>query len=158
LSECEQYVLREIPLRLREILVAEFDRDFQIIAHSLKQRAIESTSAIVASLFQEFRNLHLQDNVPTTSSGPSTLQGHAGPSLTQAQPSWFDSLESSRIFPDLTEIDFDFAFAADGNLPPFEDVQLEDIPRPLSENCALRQSDSGYESNNPERPNEKVAN
>ncbi|KAI3326160.1 hypothetical protein HD806DRAFT_438400 [Xylariaceae sp. AK1471] len=156
LSECEQYVLREIPLRLREILVAEFDRDFQIIEQSLKRRAIESTSAIIASLFQEFRNLYQQDTIPITSSGPSTLQGHAGPSSTQALPSWFDSLESNRIFLDPAEFDFDFAFAADGSLPLFDDVQLEDIPRPSPESCALKQSDSGYESNNPERPNEKV--
>jgi hypothetical protein len=61
-------------------------------------------------------------------------------------------LESSRVFLD-PEFNFDFDFPTYGSMSLFEDVQLEDIPQPPPESCALKQSDSGYESNNMERPN-----
>ncbi|KAI0446990.1 hypothetical protein F4803DRAFT_426709 [Xylaria telfairii] len=154
LTECEEYVLREIPLRLREILVPEFDRDFQIIEQSLQSRAIESTRTIVASLFQEFRNLHQQGTTTIATPMPGGSQDHAGSSLSQSQPSWPDPIESSSIFQNLSGFDFDFIFAGDGGLSVFGDVQLQDIPEAPTdpENCALKQSDSGYESNNADAP------
>ncbi|KAI0454375.1 hypothetical protein F5B21DRAFT_504475 [Xylaria acuta] len=161
LTECEEYILREIPLRLREILVPEFDRDFQIIEQSLQRRAIESTRTIVASLFQEFRKLHQRGTIPTIApmSSGSQDHAHAGPSSSQTRHRWFDSIESSGIALDQTVVDFDFdcAFAAGGSWPIFGDVQLQDIlaaPTDLG-NSALKPPDSGYESNNVERPNEQ---
>ncbi|KAI1750832.1 hypothetical protein F4782DRAFT_532116 [Xylaria castorea] len=159
LTECQEYVLREIPLRLRETLAPEFDRDFQIIEQSLQRRAIESTRTIVATLFEEFRKLHQQGAVTTMVPMLRGSQDHADPSSSQAQPSWLDSMESSRMFLDQTEFDFDFAFA-DGSQSLFGDVQLQDIPEAPTdpENPALKQSDSGYESNIVERPNEQGLN
>ncbi|KAI0864349.1 hypothetical protein F4860DRAFT_511208 [Xylaria cubensis] len=157
LTECQEYILREIPLRLREILVPEFDRDFQIIEQSLQRRAIESTRTIVASLFEEFRKLHQQGTAPTMAPRPNESQDNAGPSSTQAQPFWLDPMEFSSIFSDQQDIEFNFALAPDGNLSLFDDVQLQDIPEAPTEpeNSAQKKSDSGYESNNVERPDEQ---
>ncbi|KAI1353483.1 hypothetical protein F5Y01DRAFT_53989 [Xylaria sp. FL0043] len=155
LTECEEFVLREIPLRLRKILTPEFDRDFQILEQSLKARAIEHTKTIIAGLFQEFRKLHQHGTVPTTTSESSEPQGHI--SLSQAQSSWFDAPENSMNFLDVADLDIDFSFANEG-LSLFGPVQLQDIdgtPR-SRESSAQKRSDSGYESNNPERPNEHV--
>ncbi|KAI1284140.1 hypothetical protein F5Y07DRAFT_385663 [Xylaria sp. FL0933] len=155
LTECEEFVLREIPLRLRKILTPEFDRDFQILEQSLKARAIEHTKTIIAGLFQEFRKLHQHGTVPTTTSEPSEPQGHI--SLSQAQSSWFDAPENSMNFFDIADLDIDYSFA-DESLSLFGPVQLQDIdgtPRDR-ESSAQKRSDSGYESNNPERPNEHV--
>ncbi|KAI0813413.1 hypothetical protein GGR55DRAFT_677054 [Xylaria sp. FL0064] len=155
LTECEEFVLREIPLRLRKILTPEFDRDFQILEQSLKARAIEHTKTIIAGLFQEFRKLHQHGTVPTTTSVSGESQGHIG--LSQAQSSWFDAPENSMNFLDVADLDIDFSFANEG-LSLFGPVQLQDIdgaPRDR-ESSAQKHSDSGYESNNPERPNEHV--
>ncbi|KAI0431691.1 hypothetical protein F5Y09DRAFT_340390 [Xylaria sp. FL1042] len=160
LTECEEFVLREIPLRLRQILTPEFDRDFQILEQSLKARAIEHTKTIIAGLFQEFRKLHHHGAVSTTlTPEPSESQSHTGPSsLSQAQqPSWFDSPENNMDFLDAADLDIDFSFA-DESLSPFRPIQLQDIDGAQrdKESCARKHSDSGYESNNPERPIELV--
>jgi hypothetical protein len=147
-----------MPLRLREILVPEFDRDLQIMEKSLQQRAVESTKAIVATLFQEFRKRQQQDAPPTTTQEPTGSQDDAGPSSSAAQPSWPDSIESYRIMFDPTEFSLDFLLGTDGGPSLFQDVQLEDIPEAPTDpdNCALKQSDSGYASNNQEPPDEEA--
>ncbi|TRX95876.1 hypothetical protein FHL15_003430 [Xylaria flabelliformis] len=157
LTECQEYVLREIPLRLREILVPEFDRDFQIIEQSLQRRAIESTRTIVASLFEEFRKLHQHGSAPAIVSRPNESQDNAGPSSTQTQPFCLDPMEFSSIFSDQQDIEFNYTLDPDGNLSLFDDVQLQDIPQAPtgSKNSAQKKSDSGYESNNKERPDEQ---
>ncbi|KAI0549916.1 hypothetical protein F4679DRAFT_584149 [Xylaria curta] len=160
LTECQEYVLREIPLRLREILALEFDRDFQIIEQSLQKRAIESTRTIIANLFEEFRKLHQQGPTPAMAPKSNESQDNAGPSSTQVQPFGLDLTEFSSIFSDQGDIDFNFALAPDGNLALFGDVQLQDIPEAPTEleNCVQKKSDSGYESNNVEQPDEQCTN
>ncbi|KAI0206765.1 hypothetical protein F4808DRAFT_454683 [Astrocystis sublimbata] len=151
LTECEEYILREIPLRLREILVPEFERDLQIVEQSLQRRTIELTRATLASLFQEFRNMHLQSSVSTMTPSSSEAQDQAGPSSSHAQSPWFEPGEN-RSFLDFSMFDFD-PIPPDGSLSLFDDVQLEDIPQAPtgSGNSAFKQSDSGYDSNNIER-------
>ncbi|KAJ8129302.1 hypothetical protein O1611_g4333 [Lasiodiplodia mahajangana] len=156
LTRCEEYVLRGLALQLREILVREFERDLQIIEQSLQQRAVESARAIVASLFQEFRTLQQQDRAPGTISGHGESQGHAGSSSSEAQPSRPDPMESHNIIFDAPEFDLDFLLGTDGSLSLFQGVLLEDIPQAPTDsgNNALKQSDSGYGSNNQEQPDE----
>ncbi|KAI1130130.1 hypothetical protein F5Y10DRAFT_290149 [Nemania abortiva] len=133
LTQCEEYVLR-----------------------GLQQQAVESARAIVANLFQEFRTLQQQDMAPATTSVHGESQGHAGPSSSEAHTSRPDPMENNRAIFDLPEFDLDFLLGADGSLSLFQDVLREDIPEAPTdpENCALKQSDSGYGSNNQERPDE----
>ncbi|KAI0110832.1 hypothetical protein GGR51DRAFT_557833 [Nemania sp. FL0031] len=158
LTKCEEYVLCGLALQLREILTQEFERDWQIIGQSLQQQAVESAKTIVANLFQEFRTLQQQDRAPTTMSGPSESQSHAGPSSSDVHPSQPGLMGSHNIIFDAPEFDLDFLLGADGSLSLFQGVLLEDIPRALTdpENSALKQSDSGYGSNNQERPDEQA--
>ncbi|KAK5629133.1 hypothetical protein RRF57_004848 [Xylaria bambusicola] len=152
LTECEQYVLREIPLRLQQILTAEFDRDFQIVKQSLRTQAIEHTRTLVASLFQEFRDLRQQDTVPAAA---QASQGHVDPTLSRAQSEYFSSIG---IFDDV-ELNWDF-FSNDGSMAVFEDVQLQDVEAASvhGEDHAQKHSDSGYTSNNQERPDKQAMN
>ncbi|KAI0875669.1 hypothetical protein GGS24DRAFT_499620 [Hypoxylon argillaceum] len=158
LAECEEYFLRELPLRLREILVPEFDRDLQIIEQSLQKRAIESTKTILATLFQEFRKLQQHDTPPTMTQEPSGSQDHAGPSSSGAELSCLDAIDSHRMIFDSTEFNLDFLLGTDSGLSPFQDVQLEDIPEAPTDpdNCTLKKSDSGYGSNNQEQPDQEA--
>ncbi|KAI1737003.1 hypothetical protein F4680DRAFT_236392 [Xylaria scruposa] len=160
LTECEEYILREIPLRLREILVPEFDRNFQIIEQSLQRRAIESANTIIASLFEEFRKLHQQGTATTTTQRSSESLNHAGPSSMQAQSLWLDPMEFRSIFSDQQDTEFNSAHAPDGNSFLFDGVQLQDIPEAPTElgNCVRKKSDSGYESNNVEQRDEQGTN
>ncbi|KAI0471278.1 hypothetical protein F4859DRAFT_515499 [Xylaria cf. heliscus] len=154
-----EYILREIPLRLGEILAAEFDRDIKIVERSLEMRATESTRTIVAGLLEEFRELHEEGTVPNVTPMLSTSQGHVGPRWPQDKFAWFGPTESSTIFPSL--IDFDFlALAVDGGVSIFGDVQLQDTRQALTDpdNYTLKQSDSGYGSNSIEQPNNQGMN
>ncbi|KAI0528117.1 hypothetical protein F5B22DRAFT_21662 [Xylaria bambusicola] len=153
LTECEEYVLREMPLRLQQILTPEFDRDFQIVEQSTRIRAIEHARVIIASLFQEFRRLRQQDAGPTTAPEPRGSEGEAGARLSQAQSSYFSSIG---VFDDI-ELDF---FFDDGSMAVFEDVQLRDVEAASAhdEDDALKPSDSGYVSNNQERMDKQSIN
>ncbi|KAI8629959.1 hypothetical protein F5Y19DRAFT_65602 [Xylariaceae sp. FL1651] len=150
LTECEEFMLREVPIRLREFLTPELDRDFHIIEQSLQRRAVEYTGTILATLFQEFRKRHQRDITLAATSGLNTSQGPAGPSSTQSQIPWLDSQDNDPTFDNLADFDFNFHHSTPGTLPPFEDVQLEDIL------FARKESDSGYESFNVEQPNENI--
>ncbi|KAM7189588.1 hypothetical protein V8F33_009956 [Rhypophila sp. PSN 637] len=55
LSECEEYIVKEVPLRLRQILGPELDRDLSIVEEGLKRKAIDSLKTLLVEAFREFR-------------------------------------------------------------------------------------------------------
>ncbi|KAF2965359.1 hypothetical protein GQX73_g8238 [Xylaria multiplex] len=136
LNECEAYLLREIQPRLRKILDSNFDREFQSIEESIKNRATESTKTLIASLFREFRDLHQQGAAPTTISEPSGSQSDASPSPSRDQFSQTDSLECM-----IHQVDQSLFFPEFGDTLGIQTGQ---------DSHAQGRSDSGYESNNQE--------
>ncbi|KAI0974137.1 hypothetical protein F4678DRAFT_424730 [Xylaria arbuscula] len=157
LTECEEFVLREIPLRLRKILTLEFDRDFGIIEQSLKVRAIEHTKTLIASLFQEFRNLRQKDVTPAMTLRPGESQDPPGPSLSQAQSSWFNFPETYLSFLDAADLNVDFSFL-DESVSFSEDVHNKNSHRSPRDqgDCVQEFADSGYVLVNPQRTNEQA--
>ncbi|KAI1302012.1 hypothetical protein F5Y03DRAFT_215068 [Xylaria venustula] len=155
LTECEEFVLREIPLRLRKLLTLEFDRDFEIIEQSLRVRAIEHTKTLIASLFQEFRNLRQQDAAPAMTLQPGD---HPGPSLSQAQSSWFNSPENCLSFLDAADLNVDFSFL-DETVSFSEEFHAQNSHRsPRDQGDSVQElAGSGYVLVNLQRAKEQAA-
>ncbi|KAM7214484.1 hypothetical protein V8F06_010118 [Rhypophila decipiens] len=75
LSECEEYILKEVPLRLRHILAPEFDREWNIVEEGLKRKAIDSLKTVLVDVFREFRQLkQTTDTDHRTSSSASSAR------------------------------------------------------------------------------------
>lgn len=159
LTECEEYILREIPQRLQAILMPEFDRDLQIVEQSLRTRAIESTRIIIANLFQEYRNQHPHGTAPNTAPGAnSSQQSHTDSISPQPQLSSQFSLDPNGF---ALNFDVDMVdFMEFGTSAPFENVQRGEIPEaPIDPaNSAPKWSESGYGSMNPGPPGDQIIN
>ncbi|KAI0012559.1 hypothetical protein F4779DRAFT_625873 [Xylariaceae sp. FL0662B] len=164
LTECEEYVLREVPPRLRQILRPELDRDLNIIEESLKIRAINCVKTLLTETFREFRQVHQQRMTPEVNNESTSLAGDAGPS--SMQPPAAIGLEDYDL--DHPEQDsfagfdagldfFDMSALANLEASLAEGVLMEDILQPSIENTEQKQSDSGYESNIVERPSRDLS-
>ncbi|KAI1653889.1 hypothetical protein F4813DRAFT_393268 [Daldinia decipiens] len=64
LAECEDYILREIPLRLQQRLRPELDRDFNTIEESLKRTATYCVRGLLVDAFREFRQIQQCKTIP----------------------------------------------------------------------------------------------
>ncbi|KAI1085070.1 hypothetical protein F5B20DRAFT_520893 [Whalleya microplaca] len=170
LTECEEYILREVPPRLRQILRPELDRDLNIIEESLKIRAIDCVKTLLEDTFREFRQVHQQKTIPETKPESVSLAEEAGPSSSSGpsstQPLAATILQGYDIgsFEQNTFLGFDsgldfFDPSALANLEASlgEGVHMEEILQPTNECREQRRSDSGYDSNIADRPSQDLS-
>ncbi|KAK1759753.1 hypothetical protein QBC47DRAFT_372993 [Echria macrotheca] len=66
LNECEEYVLRVVPPRLRQALGRELEADLIVVEESLRRKAAPCVKTLIADAFREFRQ-SLTANNPTDS-------------------------------------------------------------------------------------------
>ncbi|KAI0853020.1 hypothetical protein F5Y00DRAFT_257675 [Daldinia vernicosa] len=66
LAACEEYILREIPLRLQQRLRPELDRDFNTVEESLKRTATYCVRGLLVDAFREFRQIQQCKMIPRT--------------------------------------------------------------------------------------------
>ncbi|CCT70488.1 uncharacterized protein FFUJ_06466 [Fusarium fujikuroi IMI 58289] len=159
LAQCEQYMLREVPQRLRQALGRELDRDLTIVEDNLRRRAGDCVRTLIEEVFQELRQirrlsspdprLEANNDISALAEGPRLLISEL-PSGEDANPhfegqgeAWptnfdLDFFDPSSIFEEL-QLSFD-----NGGL-------IEDLLRPGEDgaNESMKQSDSGYVSNSP---------
>ncbi|KAF5534680.1 Nicotinate-nucleotide diphosphorylase [Fusarium mexicanum] len=161
LAQCERYMLREVPQRLRQALGRELDRDLTIVEENLRRRAGDWVKTLLEEAFQELRQIrHLgspsqrpeaSNEIPEPSAG-GQLSIPEVPSVEGASlhfeedgEMWldsfdFDSFDPSAILGEL-QSSFDNGGLIEGLLRMGEDGAGE----------ATKQSDSGYASNSPEQ-------
>ncbi|KAF5722440.1 Nicotinate-nucleotide diphosphorylase [Fusarium mundagurra] len=159
LAQCEQYMLREVPQRLRQALGRELDRDMTIVEENLRRRAGDWVKTLLEEAFQELRQIRrlgspAQQPEPSNHI-PALAEGHqlpiSGlPSVEVANlhfegegESWldtfdFDSFDPSVILGELQSA-FDNGGLIEGLLKSGEDGAGK----------ATKQSDAGYVSNSP---------
>ncbi|OTA93975.1 hypothetical protein M434DRAFT_282610 [Hypoxylon sp. CO27-5] len=154
LTECEEYILRELPPRLRQSLRPEFDREFHIIEESLKLKAIDHVKMLLKEAFHEFRQVQQRRTTSDVTFGASRLEEEAGSSSTQALP--MSALQDNQpSFPGQASfLDYDFSLgfidpSALANLEASlsEGAWMEEIIPQPADFVERKQSDSGYESN-----------
>lgn len=160
LAQCEQFMLREVPQRLRQALGRELDRDLTIVEENLRRRASDWFKTLLEEAFQELRQIrHLgspaqrpepSDDI-TAPAEVDQLPISELPSVEGANlhfegegETWldsfdFDSFDPSSLLGEL-QSSFDNGRLIEDLLKPGEDVTGE----------ATKQSDSGYVSNSPE--------
>ncbi|KAK0639560.1 hypothetical protein B0T16DRAFT_245725 [Cercophora newfieldiana] len=152
LNECEQYLLREVPPRLRRALSRELEADLSVVEESLRRKATACVKTLIADVFRELR-----DSAPGTPAGPSlgqepqTQQGkQQGAGATQQQNAYsdfdFSFLDAFTVLGD-EELRYDQGGLLDHLLlPPQEGAQ-----RPEDQMGGDKKlSDSGYGSNSPD--------
>ncbi|RBA15373.1 hypothetical protein FPRO05_12447 [Fusarium proliferatum] len=159
LAQCEQYMLREVPQRLRQALGRELDRDLTIVEDNLRRRAGDYVRTLIEEVFQELRQirclsspaprLEANNDIPAPAEGPQLIMSEL-PSGEGANP-YFEG--QGEAWP----INFDLDFFAPSSI--LEELQfpfnngglIEDLLRPGDDGTgeATKQSDSGYVSNSP---------
>ncbi|KAM0341666.1 hypothetical protein ACHAPU_009912 [Fusarium lateritium] len=149
LAQCEDYMVKEVPQRLRQALGRELDRDLTIVEESLRRKAGDWVKTLLEEAFREIR----QNQGP---SQPLGMNGETGlvierPNL-QAGSSESSNLLETEGWPDLNLDSFDpFQFLGETEFAFDNGGLLEDLLRPEdSENGkTTKVSDSGYSSFNP---------
>ncbi|PNP79421.1 hypothetical protein FNYG_07256 [Fusarium nygamai] len=159
LAQCEQYMLREVPQRLRQALGRELDRDLTIVEENLRRRAGDWVKTLLEQAFQELRQIRrlgspaqrpeADNDIPAPAEGPqlpiSELPSVEGANLhlEEEGEAWLDNLDLDSFDPSsiLGELQSSFG---NGGL-------IEDLLRPGVDDAgeATKQSDSGYVSNSP---------
>lgn len=170
LIECEEYVLREVPPRLRQILGPELDRDLNIVEERLKRKAIDCVRGLLEEAFHEFRQMNQKSQTQTSNTSGQVGSSHAPsssdhPALPEAQETdgqpegGFGEVELSTFsfsMEGMTDFDFNNLFGGSTFLtnPEFslgEGPIIENLLEPSAEEGEKKLSDSGYESNSPEQ-------
>ncbi|KAG5802020.1 hypothetical protein H9Q74_010543 [Fusarium xylarioides] len=160
LAQCEQYMLREVPQRLRQALGRELDRDRTTVEENLRRRAGDWVKTLLEEAFQELRQIrHLggpaqrlepSNDITAPAEGGelpiSELPSVDGANLhfEEEGQTWldtfdFDSFDPSSLFGELQS-----SFNNGGLIENL--LRSEDD----SADGATKQSDSGYVSNSPE--------
>ncbi|KAG4258035.1 hypothetical protein FPRO03_02990 [Fusarium proliferatum] len=156
MAQCEQYMLREVPQRLRQVLGRELDRDLTIVEENLRRRAGDCVRTLIEEAFQELRRLgspgqgpEANHDIPALAEGPQLLVSEL-PSGEDANPHFEGQGET-------WPINFDLDFFDPSSI--LEELQfsfdngglIEDLLRPGEDGAgeATKQSDSGYVSNSP---------
>ncbi|KAF5581794.1 Nicotinate-nucleotide diphosphorylase [Fusarium pseudocircinatum] len=160
LAQCEQYMLREVPQRLRQALGRELDRDMTIVEENLRRRAGDWVKTLLEEAFQELRQIRRlgsptqqpepSNDIPAPAEGgqPSISELHSieGANLCfdGEGETWLDTFDFDTFHPSsiLEELQSPFG---NGGL-------IEGLLRPGEADAgeASKQSDSGYVSNSPE--------
>ncbi|GAB1316411.1 hypothetical protein MFIFM68171_06621 [Madurella fahalii] len=142
LRECEEFLLREVPLRLRQALCLEAERNFSIVEETLRREASSCVSTLISQVFQEFRSQS------STAAQPRQATAVEPGVQTNSATGEEDALG---------ELDFGLF-----NMDPFAligneeyrydgDALLENLMQPTDETeSGKKLSDSGYESGTPE--------
>ncbi|KAK4212716.1 hypothetical protein QBC37DRAFT_465181 [Rhypophila decipiens] len=86
LSACEEYIVKEVPLRLRHILAPELDRDLNIVEEGLKRKAIDCLKTLLVDAFREFRKLDQKAEPDQPSSSVYATQGNSQQPPLSAHP------------------------------------------------------------------------
>ncbi|KAI1501949.1 hypothetical protein F5X99DRAFT_380937 [Biscogniauxia marginata] len=132
LTECEMYVCREVPLRLRQLLRPEIDRDLHIVEQSLARRVVESMPKLLDELFREFRETRQQRATPIVAPEHPDEHNDAVSRISQAKPpKLLDSNSLLSQQEDLAYCDFDF------NFNPLDPTMLANLQASLSEDIQI---------------------
>ncbi|KAF4440824.1 Nicotinate-nucleotide diphosphorylase [Fusarium acutatum] len=160
LAQCEQYMLREVPQRLRQALGRELDRDLTIVEENLRRRAGDWVKTLLEEAFQELRQIrHLgspaqrpepSNDISAPAEGPqlptSELPSVVGTNLhfEEEGETWLDTFDFDSFDPSAVLGQLQYSFDNGG--------LIEDLLRPGEDGAgeATKQSDSGYVSNSPE--------
>jgi len=142
LTECEEYVLREVPPRLHNALSRELEADPSAVEQGLRRKTAELVTPLIAEAFREFRE-HCK-SAPDTSGAVSAEQqsvqnqGEEG----AVQPGDAGSLPDG----------FDFNLIDNLNDQWLTEFLQQDGGVEIGEQAAVekKRCDSGYESNRPD--------
>ena len=165
LTECEQYILREVPPRLRRKLGPKLDRDLSIVEEGLKREAIDCVKDLLIEAFREFRNITKQDQSLASSAEaqPSVIAEASGsnhrPSLAseaEGEQTTAQKVTEGETGDDMQFTEFDFDSIFGGLNPDFMSIP-EDflggapiiehlLQPPVNSSIAgeKREGDSGY--------------
>ncbi|KAH8901149.1 TPR-like protein [Thozetella sp. PMI_491] len=154
LALCEQYIIREVPSRLRQELRPALDRNLNIMEESLRQMATDRIRDILRDVFREFRDIH-QPNSPSTQR-PSAITPRDAAAQTPVDFSLLPSDQQTGMgdVPGVEELplfefnDADFSLIFDG-FPYDANSLLGSVTATDTASESKVQSDSGYDSNNP---------
>ncbi|KAH6949219.1 hypothetical protein DER45DRAFT_580864 [Fusarium avenaceum] len=157
LARCEDYMVREVPQRLRQALGRELDRDLTIVEESLRRKAGDWVKTLLEEAFRELRQNRGEDSQSRPGeepslpiAGPSSLASQEGNSANNNLPyeghneAWLSNFNLDSFDPFALLGESEFAFDNGG--------LLEDLLGPGgggggSDTGATREhSDSGYRS------------
>jgi hypothetical protein len=137
LTECEQHLLREVPLRLRQALSRHAETGLEILEEDLRRKATACVEQIIGQVFQELRLPELNTIATSPTDGPANLD----------QPGHFELNIDQFLDPD------PFALLGDEELCFDQGGLLNNLLQPHNNSDnAMRFSDSGYESGSLEMP------
>ncbi|KAF5547850.1 Nicotinate-nucleotide diphosphorylase [Fusarium napiforme] len=160
LAHYEQYILREVPQRLRQALGRELDRDMDIVEENLRRRAGDWVKTLLEQAFQELRQIRrlsspaqrpeADNDMPAPAEGPqlpiSELHSVESADLhfEGEGETWLDTFDFGAIDPSSIFGELQSSFDSGG--------LIEDLLKSGEDGAgeATKQSDSGYVSNSPE--------
>jgi hypothetical protein len=155
LAQCEDYMVREVPQRLRQALGRELDRDLTIVEESLRRKAGDWVKTLLEDAFRELRQNRDGDDQSRPGEQPglpiarsSSLASQEGSSANNNLP--YEGQSEARLSNfDLDSFDA-FAFLGETEFAFDNGGLLEDLLGPGgggSDTGATREhSDSGYRS------------
>ncbi|KAK4444367.1 nicotinate-nucleotide diphosphorylase [Podospora aff. communis PSN243] len=144
LNECEEYVLREVPPRLRNALSRELEADLIVVEESLRRKATACVKTLIADVFRELR-----EAAPGTPAAMSMEKQPAQAESSAQNESLFngfnfDFIDAFTMLGD-EELRYDQGGLMDNIL------QQEGDPQPGAQVAVDKKlSDSGYGSNSPD--------
>ncbi|KAH7134123.1 hypothetical protein EDB81DRAFT_858786 [Dactylonectria macrodidyma] len=152
LAQCEEYMVREVPQRLRQVLGRELDRDLNIVKESLRRKAGDWVKTLLEDAFRELRQNRRPDDpsqsvaVNDEKHGPT--EGSGLPLVSAPQPHSSESsiphFEGENSFDPFTILgETELAFGNGG--------LLQNLLQPEEgwDGASRKLSDSGYGSNSP---------
>ena len=136
-----------MPLRLRQALCREAERNFSIVEETLRREASACIKDLIAQAFQEFRS----QSAPVVQPEETAVPTSEAPSEHQ-QPQAATSGEDPFVEWDFSQFNLDpFVMMGDEELRFDGNGLLENLLRPTDDtDSAKKLSDSGYESSSPE--------
>ncbi|KAF5671695.1 Nicotinate-nucleotide diphosphorylase [Fusarium heterosporum] len=149
LAQCEHYMVREVPQRLRQALGRELDRDLTIVEESLRRKAGDWAKTLIEEAFREIRQSRRPAEPAVENEKPGLVIG--GPNL-QSGSSESNNLRESEPWPNLDLESFDsFLLLGETEFAFDNGGLLEDLLRPEESDHGKtgKPSDSGYSSHNP---------
>lgn len=170
LAQCEEYMVREVPQRLRQALGRELDRDLNIVEESLRRKAGDWVKTLLEEAFRELRQNRRQNGpsqpvavnderhgptegrdpplvpAPQPHNSESSIPHFEGESRVWAVNLAWDSFDPFTILGE-TELSFDNGGLLENLLQPEEGGDGE----------SKKLSDSGYGSNSPTQCEKQAA-
>ncbi len=154
LALCEEYILREVPSRLRQELRPALDRNLTVVEESLRQMASERIRDILRDVFREFRDMHQPNSPLTRSTRVVPTQDDASQAQTTFSQPVTNQAETVAGVTEGEELPF-FAFSDADFSIMFEEFSydtnhfLGSLTVTETGSGSKVQSDSGYDSINP---------